>query len=733
MAILTKKFSEFVVGSLNATNKVVGLSAGANAIFDKVTTWTTATRPTTPTTAILGYNSTLTSYEFFDGTDWVQLEDGSDIATLLALLASHTAGEGASLIGLENQGSVSNKTVQDMSEAGFIVKTNNGSLLNAQAMGDLTTGIVKNTAITGVQSISAPLTSIDGLTTVANNMLYTTGANTYAVLAPVNSAVMASSLTGVPTWLGPLTDGQLIIGSTGATPVAASLTQGSGVTITPGAGTIEISATGTGGTVTQVDTGAGLTGGPINTTGTIAFATVADDRVLANISGGVAAPVANTLTAVIDACIGGTWGDILYRGTANWSVLPAGVAGEFLRTNGAGADPSWEPESGTGTVTSIAAGTGIAATPDPITTTGTIAVDGVLADMSNNVVGPNKNLIIGGNFDTNPWQRGTTFTGVSNAYTADRFGWVQSGAGVVNVLKTADAPTVADAGIFTQNCLHLDVTTADGSIGATDRYYFQYKIEGYDWAQIAQRVFTISFWVKSTKTGIFCIAFGNSGADKGYVAEYTVNTTDTWEKKTVTVTASPSAGTWLYTNGIGLYIYFTVAAGSNYQTTANAWNNGFFLSTANQVNGMDSTSNNFKLQLIQVEAGSNATGFQVRSFEEELALCQRYYEKTFNQGTAPATGVSAGGVILYSVAVAGASNRRETWTFATKKRTAPNVTYYNPVSANNKWYNNNLPADSGDPTSTFISDRHVVVNNPQVAGDLVGNYCTIHATADAEL
>lgn len=154
MAILTKKFSEFIAGSLNNPNQIVGLSAGANARFSGITTWTTLTRPTTPGLGQLGYNSTLGQYEFYDNVvippEWVQLEDSNDISTLLALLASHVTGEGASLIGLENQGSVSNKTVQDLAEASFIVKTNNSSLVNAQVLADLTSGILSVTQVTGV-------------------------------------------------------------------------------------------------------------------------------------------------------------------------------------------------------------------------------------------------------------------------------------------------------------------------------------------------------------------------------------------------------------------------------------------------------------------------------------------------------------------------------------------------------------------------------------------------------
>lgn len=104
----------------------------------------------------------------------------SGSAGLQADLASNAAGKGASLVGLQNQGSVSEQTVQDLANAAFIVQTNNGSMVNAQALGDLSSGVLKSATTSGVVSISTPLTSIDGLTTSADKMIYTTGSNVYA-------------------------------------------------------------------------------------------------------------------------------------------------------------------------------------------------------------------------------------------------------------------------------------------------------------------------------------------------------------------------------------------------------------------------------------------------------------------------------------------------------------------------------------------------------------------------
>jgi hypothetical protein len=288
-----------------------------------------------------------------------------------------------------------------------------------------------------------------------------------------------------------------------------------------------------------------------------------------------------------------------------------------------------------------------------------------------------KNLVIGSNFSTNPWQRGTTFSSASDGlYSADRFVWSKTGVGVVDLIKTSDAPTVSQAGILTNHCLHVDVTTVDASIAASDFYRIIYKMEGYDFLQIAQRAFTLSFWVKSTKTGTFTVGFINSGQDRSFVAEYTISASDTWEKKIIVVLPSPSGGTWDYINGTGIQISFNLATGSTYQTTAGAWQSGQYYGTSNQVNALDSTSNNFKLALVQLEAGNVATPFEHRTIKEELSLCQRYYSKTYNLSDAPGASATTGalGRIATNNTTLGSVNFE--YRFPISMRTTPTVAVY---------------------------------------------------------
>ena len=113
--------------------------------------------------------------------------------------------------------------------------------------------------------------------------------------------------------------------------------------VTVGTSAITFAAADISGAVVTLTAGTGLTGGgTLDTDRSVALAPIADDTLLANISGGSAAPSANSLSAVIDATIGSTRGQILYRGASSWLALAAGTSGYVLTANGAGADPSWQ-------------------------------------------------------------------------------------------------------------------------------------------------------------------------------------------------------------------------------------------------------------------------------------------------------------------------------------------------------------------------------------------------------
>lgn len=264
-------------------------------------------------------------------------------------------------------------------------------------------------------------------------------------------------------------------------------------------------------------------------------------------------------------------------------------------------------------------------------------------------------------------QRGTSFTSIANGtYTLDRWAYYKSGAMVHDVSQSSDVPTVAQAGRLITTSLLVDCTTVDGSIGAGEYCLIGHKVEGYRWVCLAQRQCTLQFWVKATKTGTYGVAFQNSGGDRSYIGEYTVFTTDTWEFKTVALIASPSAGTWNYTNGSGIQIYFSLASGSSTSTTAGLWATGTYSGSSNQVNACDSTSNNWRICGVKLEPGYIATPFGARGYGEELELCQRYFE-VWGDGSAANAYYHVGECVSTTRAIG-------VLEYAVVKRAAPTIT-----------------------------------------------------------
>ncbi|KKM22966.1 hypothetical protein LCGC14_1619910, partial [marine sediment metagenome] len=170
-----------------------------------------------------------------------------------------------------------------------------------------------------------------------------------------------------------------------------------------------------------------------------------------------------------------------------------------------------------------------------------------------------------------------------------------------------------------------------------------------------------------------------------YVVEYTINVTDTWEYKTIIIPLDYSGGTWDYTNSTGLNISWALVAGSTFQTTAGAWQTGLFLATSNQVNATDNKANNFRLAKVKFELGQVATPFVAVDYEQELARCQRYYEKSYDPIVNPGTNTAVG---LVSLSVSGIANAvhivKIPVLFKINKRVAPTVLAYSEAGTSDR-------------------------------------------------
>jgi len=249
----------------------------------------------------------------------------------------------------------------------------------------------------------------------------------------------------------------------------------------------------------------------------------------------------------------------------------------------------------------------------------------------------NRNRIINGSM--NIFQRETATTiGANSTYALDR--WLfgrESATESARFTVTQQALTTSDApfadGIRTT--MKIDITTASGGISAAQSHYLMQRIEGYNISDLAYgtssaKPCTLSFWLKTdVKVGTMAVSLYNTGG-RHYVQS--ISATTSWTKYSLTFPGDAS-GSLPNDNTSALQVMFALSAGSNLQSTANAWIAGFKNSLSGQADFTDSTSNNIYITGVQLEEGKIATPFEHRSFGQELALCQRYFFKTFDGTT----------------------------------------------------------------------------------------------------
>ena len=245
------------------------------------------------------------------------------------------------------------------------------------------------------------------------------------------------------------------------------------------------------------------------------------------------------------------------------------------------------------------------------------------ANITNNL--SNRNKIINGGMVCS--QRGSSFAAANNMYTLDRFKIQGSHDGAVTISQSTTSPDG-----FSKS-FKVDVTTADTSIASGQYIQINTRPEAQDLQDLAYgtsaaKTITVSFYVRSNVTGTYTFAIQQADNSSKQVSQtYTINSADTWERKTFTF-AGDTSGVINDDNGTGFQINWNLAIGSQYTsgTSRSVWTayaDGDF-AAGHTANILSSTSNEFYITGVQLEIGSVATDFEHRSFAQELLLCRRY-------------------------------------------------------------------------------------------------------------
>ena len=239
-----------------------------------------------------------------------------------------------------------------------------------------------------------------------------------------------------------------------------------------------------------------------------------------------------------------------------------------------------------------------------------------------------RSLVING--DMSQSQRSTSVSSITSIgyYTVDRFQTLISSLGT----WTQSQSTTVPSGQGFATSLKMDNTTADASPGSGDFCILRTKFEGQNLQYLKKGTssaesLTLSFWVRSNKTGTYIAELYDSDNARQNSQSYTISSADTWEKKTITY-AGDTTGAFDNDNALSLSINFWLGSGTDFTsgTLSTSWSS---ITSANravgQVNLADSTSNEWYVTGVQLEAGTTASDFEFLPFDVNRERCYRYY------------------------------------------------------------------------------------------------------------
>ena len=316
-----------------------------------------------------------------------------------------------------------------------------------------------------------------------------------------------------------------------------------------------------------------------------------------------------------------------------------------------------------------------------------------------------RNRIINGAMVIDQRNAGASVTPASGEFITDRFVYFAAQASKVTAQQSTTAPTG-----FVNSLL---VTSSSAyTVGASENFTIGQLIEGLNvsdlgWGTANAQTVTLSFWVRSSLTGTFGGSVLNSASNRSFPFTYTISAANTWEYKTVTI-AGDTTGTWLTTNGVGIRLYFNLGAGSTVSGTAGSWSGSTFYSATGATSVVGTNGATWYVTGTQLEIGTSATPFERRLYNQELANCQRYYQKYLSE--------TANGVVLNAVLCSGATAGSGGTQLVTTMRAVPTLS-----SSGNFQFSDGVtayPVTSFNLASTQCATRLAQINVGASGGGL---------------
>ena len=360
------------------------------------------------------------------------------------------------------------------------------------------------------------------------------------------------------------------------------------------------------------------------------------------------------------------------------------------------------------------------------------------ANIANNI--NFRNIIINGGMDLA--QRGTSATTLALSSGGFRYNDVDRFAVNAGNISSGQVSTEQiNSGLDGfPKAKRITVTTAQASPATNGYLSIVHNIEGQNLQYIKYGTsnalaLTLSFYIRSSVTGNFAgniiQTHSRPSQNRAFIFNYTINSANTWEKKTILILADNSGVINNdSTNSFEINLTY-LYVGSDYSNgTLNTWNSNpsgnSYVNNATRVNLLATSGATFDITGVQLEAGTTASDFEFLPYDVNLQRCQRYYQKTFAYATKPAQNISAGNLIVNIVA-GGNADSRGGYLFPVEMRAAPTITTFNPFATNSSFRKPNSSTDiavSGETHPNFVNFAAVGSGTMSLHG---------HFTVEAEI
>lgn len=294
-----------------------------------------------------------------------------------------------------------------------------------------------------------------------------------------------------------------------------------------------------------------------------------------------------------------------------------------------------------------------------------------------------RNRIINGDMRIDQRNAGASLTPTNQSYGIDRWKNELTQASKFSIQQSSTAPVG-----FINSMLITSLSSY--AVTSTDQFNVGHYIEGlnvYDlgWGTINAQTVTLSFWIRSSLTGTFGGAINNGAGNRSYPFQYTINSANTWEYKTVVIPGD-TTGTWPTNNTAAIRVCFSLGCGSTLSGTVNTWAGAFYVQPTGATSLVGTNGATLYITGVQLEVGSFATNFDFREYTTEMNKCKRYFQKSYKQSEKPGTvqGDIRSGMCFHNSSSISGQAFGPTIMLPVTMRTDPSVTIYDHLGATPK-------------------------------------------------